>query len=91
MYQTTYRDAGVDVLGIAQFNTTEHEVVQFANDNGLSFPNVYDGEAALANAYGIDGVPAYVFLDDDGTEYTRWVGASGTEKIASTLDHLLAQ
>ena len=91
MYETTYRDACVHVLGIAQFNTSEDEVVQFANDNGLSFPNVYDGEAALADAYGIDGIPAYVFLDDHGTEYTRWVGASGTEKIATTLDTMLAQ
>ena len=57
--------------------------------NGLAFPNVYDGSADLAQAYDIRGVPAYVFLDNNGTEYTRWVGAAGTDKIAATLDSLL--
>ena len=89
LYETIYRDAGVDVVGIAQFNTTENEAVQFINDNGLAFPNIYDGAADLAQAYSISAVPGYVFLDNHGTEYARWVGAAGTDKIVATLDSLL--
>ena len=80
--------AGVDVLGVSQFNTTESETVAFVDRVGLSFPNLYDANAQLATAYGVDGVPTYVFLDKQGRVAHTSSGARGVFLIQSLLDSL---
>ena len=66
LYREELQAAGVHIVGVSQFNTTEAETVAFVERNGLTFPNVYDESAQLATAYGISGVPTYVFLDKEG-------------------------
>ena len=90
-YRDEWRAAGVNIIGVSQFNTTEGATIAFAEQHRLTFPNVYDGTAALARAYGIDGVPSYVFLDRDGRIARRSAGARGTALIADTLAELLAE
>ena len=90
-----YRDkldaAGIDVIGISQFNTTEAATVEFVERNQLTFPNVFDEEAQLAGAYGIRGVPSYVFIDKQGRIAHVSAGARGIELIESWLDQLSAE
>ncbi len=78
----------MDVLGVSQFNTTESETVAFVDRVGLSFPNIYDASAQLAAAYGVNGVPTYVFLDKQGRVAHTSVGARGVFLIQSLLGSL---
>lgn len=90
-----YRDkldaAGIDVVGISQFRTTEAETIAFVERNNMTFPNIYDAEALLARVYGVDGVPAYVFLDKEGRIAHVSAGARGVALIESVLDDLAAE
>ena len=83
--------AGIDVLGVSQFNTTEAATVEFIERHQLTFPNVFDERAQLAGAYRIQGVPSYVFIDRQGRIAHVSAGARGVDLIESWLDQLSAE
>ena len=91
MYREKLDAAGIDVIGVSQFNTTEAETIEFVERNQLTFPNVYDEHAQLASAYGIRGVPSYVFVDKEGRIAHVSAGARGADLIESWLDRLTAE
>ena len=88
LYREELRDAGVDIIGVSQFRTDEAATREFVARNELTFPNFYDPDAAVATAYGIRGVPSYVFLDKDGRVARTSSGARGVELIQSILNEL---
>ena len=89
LHQETLSDAGVTVVGISQFNTSEAESIAFVERANLTFPNVYDPQAHLAQAYGVPGVPTYVFIDRQGRIAHRSTGAQGVAIIDSWLHKLM--
>ncbi len=90
-YREKFEPAGINIIGVSQFRTTEAATIEFVERNQLTFPNIYDQDAQLASAYGIDGVPSYVFLDKEGRIAHRSSGARGVGLIESWLDDLLAE
>ena len=90
-YREKFEGAGIDVIGVSQFRTTEADTIAFVERHQLTFPNIYDHEARLASAYGIGGVPSYVFLDKQGNIAHRSSGARGVALIESWLDDLSAE
>ena len=88
LYREKLRDAGVHIIGVSQFNTTEVATREFVERNELTFPNFYDPDAAVASAYGIRGVPTYVFLDKDGRVARTSAGARGVGLIEAVLNEL---
>ncbi len=91
LYREKLDAAGIDVIGVSQFNTSEAATVAFVERNQLTFPNVYDEQAQLAGAYGIRGVPSYVFIDKQGRIAHVSSGARGVDLIESWLDQLSAE
>ena len=91
LYREELEAAGIDVVGISQFNTTEAATRAFVEHGKLTFPNFYDDDAVLAQVYGISGVPAYVFLDREGRIAHRSSGARGVGVIESVLTQLAAE
>ena len=88
LYKEKLEAAGVNVVGVSQFNTTEAETVAFVERYELTFPNIYDEAAQLAEAYGVRGVPTYIFLDKDGKIAHTSSGARGVFLIQSLLESL---
>ena len=91
LYREKLNAAGIDVIGVSQFNTSEAATVEFVERNELTFPNVYDAQAHLARAYGIQGVPSYVFIDKLGRIAHVSAGARGVDLIESWLDQLATE
>jgi cytochrome c-type biogenesis protein len=91
LYREKLDAAGIDVVGVSQFNTTEAATIEFVDRNQLTFPNVYDERAKLAGAYDIRGVPSYVFIDKQGRIARISAGARGVDLIESLLNDLLAE
>ncbi len=56
---------GVDIVGVA-FSAPEPEVRALIDKESLSFPIAYDAAGQLATAYGVSGVPFYIFIDKAG-------------------------
>ena len=91
IYEDEYRAAGVQVLGVSQYNTSHDETVAFIDEKGLAFPNTFDEGAELAAVYGVTGVPTYVFLDRDGVVQDVSPGAQGMEPLTEIMDRLLSE
>ena len=91
MYESELKQQGIQVIGIAQFRTTREDTQEFIDNESLSFPNIYDGSATLANAYGVDGVPSYVFIDGQGRVAASSTGAKGTDYLTSVLGSLMTE
>ena len=90
-YREKFEAAGIDIIGVSQFRTTEADTIAFVEQYALTFPNLYDPDARIASAYGIGGVPSYVFLDKQGRIAHRSAGARGVQLIESWLDDLSAE
>ena len=90
-YREKFEAAGIDVIGISQFGTTEADTIAFVEHHRLTFPIIYDEHAQLASAYGVEGVPSYVFLDKGGRIAHRSAGARGVALLENVLDNLQAE
>jgi thiol-disulfide isomerase/thioredoxin len=71
------------IVGIA-VDDSEDDAVAFMNEYGLTFPLVID-DGSLAGEYGITGVPTTIFLDAQGQEVDRLVGASTLAQFEAGL------
>ena len=91
LYREQLEAAGIDVVGISQFNTTEAATIAFVEHGKLTFPNLYDDNALLAGVYQVPGVPTYVFLDKEGRIAHTSSGARGVALIESVLTQLAAE
>ena len=80
---TFSQQSGAQIVGIA-VNDTEEDALAFMDEYGLSFPIVID-DNSLGADYGITGVPTTIFLDAQGQETDRLVGASTLDQFNAAL------
>ena len=89
-----YHDKGFEVLSVS-LDRPKHgpALLQFVKDNGMTWPQIYDGQyskAAVAMQYGVHGIPCPVLVDGDtGTIIATDTGALGnklTRALKPALD-----
>lgn len=81
-----------DGLKLIAITDEDKSVVEpFVQNQGMTFPIMFDKSGRASNKYGIQGIPTTFFLDRDGVIIARHVGALGPNVLQSYLDDLLQQ
>ncbi|MBU1747067.1 MAG: redoxin domain-containing protein, partial [Chloroflexi bacterium] len=86
----TYRDRGLMVLGL-DLRESATQVQGFLAVNGYTFPMLLDRDGAVAQQYGVRGIPTSVVIDSQGIIRKVQVGysAGAESELASVIESLL--
>jgi thiol-disulfide isomerase/thioredoxin len=89
--------AKVDPAKVAIVSINEYDPKpkweQFIRDNSMTWPQVYDGDLSLHNAFAVDGFPRYYILSKDGiilAEFKGW-NQNGEATISGAIAEALKQ
>ena len=79
-FQKLYEEVGDQVqflmVNLAEaWGDTKAAAENLLNKQGYTFPVYYDTQGVLTNLYGISGIPATLFLDEQGVAVVGWSGA----------------
>ena len=79
-FQKLYEEVGDQVqfvmVNLADaWGDTKASAENLLKKQGYTFPVYYDTQGVLTNLYGISGVPATLFLDEQGAVVAAWSGA----------------
>jgi peroxiredoxin len=88
-----YHDKGFEVLSVSLDRPKQGPaLLQFVKDNGMTWPQIYDGQywkAAAAVQYGVHAIPCPVLVNGDtGTIIAAGAGALGS-RLATALQSAL--
>jgi cytochrome c biogenesis protein CcmG/thiol:disulfide interchange protein DsbE len=75
----------VAIVGVTD-DLQRDAAVDTARETGVSYPLRYDEEAALLTQLGISGLPATVFVDEDGTIVGRHLGALTEDELLAEIE-----
>lgn len=78
---------GVVFLGVAT-RDDEGAARAFLREVGVTYPNIHDGDNAIATRYKVSGLPVTVFVGRDGRIARYWFGALGDEQLATFVDEI---
>lgn len=81
-----YRAAGLVILAVTN-ETDRREVAQFAREQNLSFPILFDPSSVVFDQYRVIGIPTSYFVDTNGIIRTIVAGPM----TAADLEHDLAK
>jgi peroxiredoxin len=85
-----YHEQGFEIIGISLDQEGE-KLAAFTTEHAMAWPQIFDGQgwkAKLAQAYGINSIPATFLLDRDGKIVAK--GLRGDE-LSAKVGELLAQ
>jgi len=89
-----FHGQGFEIVGISLDRPNAGpKLTSFMKENGMSWPQVYDGgywQAALAQKYGIHSIPRAILVDGDtGTILAEGPAARGS-RLAPAIEHAIA-
>ena len=70
------------------YRETIDGVKSFISENGYGFPVYFDTELSAVEAYSISPIPLTVFIDANGNEYQRYLGAMHESTLTDYLTTL---
>ena len=82
-----YAGKNIERIGLA-VNDTPDKVVQFAQQNKMSWVLLMADESVVAEFAPIRGVPTTIFLDHTGKEVHRFVGPISYEQLKQACEAL---
>lgn len=74
----------VQFLGVV-YDDTEPKILQFLDENGRSYPTLFDEQGRTAIAYGVYGVPETFFIDPEGTIVAKFEGPLSPQSLFENL------
>ena len=75
----------VGFVGVDTFDDPLADAKAFIAKYGITYPVVVDNGSAIAQEWGVDGIPTTVFLDASGVERDRIVGGADTAAFEASL------
>lgn len=84
-----YHPRGVEIIGLA-VNDQPAKVEVFSNEAGMDWVMLMGHDEVAAAYGGITGVPTTIFLDKEGKEIGRMVGARSYADFKPAFDSILA-
>lgn len=88
-FEEKYKELGDEVVFLMVNLTTGRETVDtatvFIEDNGYTFPVLYDTTSAAANAYSVISIPTTYFISADGYVMARTVGAVNASVLTKAI------
>lgn len=66
--------------------TTKEGVIQWLDDNGYTFPTVFDEEGTVNRNYGITGLPTTYLINKEGNVYGYMPGAMDKETMLKIIE-----
>ena len=83
-----YKPQGLEIIGLA-VNDTPEKVRKFSKDSGLNWVMlIANRESAMSYQIGT-GVPVTIFLDKDGNEVSRAIGARSYEFFKGEVEKII--
>ena len=83
-----YRNSGLEILAIATDDkTSRHLIPSFVKTNNLNFPVLYD--EGVEKLYGINGLPASIFIDKKGQIRFQSTGFDGPKEMARKFETII--
>lgn len=89
-----YQSRGVTVLGIDLRDPNRNKPVDFVEDNGITYPSIWDpSQAAVAALHGFPTsvVPSTLVLDSEHRVAAVYLAEITDETLAATVEQLLAE
>lgn len=95
-FQNQYLKFGNDVHFMMvnmgeNFDDLWGDAVSLIQDEGYTFPVYFDDNGDAAALFGLNSLPATVFIDEDGYLVTGQVGAISEETLEDNIEALLAK
>jgi cytochrome c biogenesis protein CcmG, thiol:disulfide interchange protein DsbE len=91
LLERTWRSHGGDVmiLGVASRDQPD-AALDFLEEFGVSYPNVFDTSGEIRRALGLRGFPTTYVFDAAGNLRTTIIGGVSEQRLAAVLDDLMA-
>ncbi len=84
----TYRDQGLEVIGIALRTSSEAEIRAYADAFGIPYRVLLD-DTVVSQAYRVNGTPDAYFIDREGFTVDRIQGVKPIEFVERIVESLL--
>lgn len=88
-FKNTYGPQGFEIIGVAQEDTGEGEILEFTRGMGVNYP-IVRGNNAVMDVYGSHALPTSVYVDRDGKIIERAYGLVSKSEIEEHIKHTLA-
>ncbi|HCX65303.1 MAG TPA: hypothetical protein DHN33_08860 [Eubacteriaceae bacterium] len=82
-----YEDENLVILAV-NVGENPSTVRQYVEENGYSFDVLFDVETEVAKTYGVSGIPATFFIDEEGYLRGRHVGTMDYEMMENYIQQL---
>jgi peroxiredoxin len=87
-----YGPQGLIVLGMSVpglSGETKEKALAFVNQNGISFPIVFDEQSTTFGQYRVSGVPDLIFIDRNGVVVDNHPGEMAEAQLTARIEQLL--
>lgn len=87
--QNKYAAQGLQIIGIDDEDATKQTVKDYIDQVGTNYP-ILLGKDAVADAYGVEGLPTTFFIDRDGKVVDQTLGLASKKELEDRIQRAIA-